>query len=130
MLPTASPTATSTPAVQANGSITLQPMQKFDLDQSGIQGGEDISYEPNASGQHLIIPQGSVAMALMGTNLPTWGACRAANMSAQPLIVENIPPGSYLCYRTSQGLPGWIKPGTVNTNDGSLLLDYLTWATP
>jgi len=130
VLPTSSPTATSTPAVQANGSITLQPMQKFDLDQSGAQGGEDISYEVNAGGQHLIIPQGSVVMALMGTTLPTWSACRAANMSAQPLIVENIPAGSYLCYRTSQGLPGWVKPGSLNTNDGSLLVDYLTWATP
>jgi hypothetical protein len=128
--PTASPTTTSTPTLQATGSVTLQPMQKFDLDQAGAAGGEDIAYETNAGGQHLVIPQGSTVMAVMGNTQPGWGNCRTANMSAQPVVVENLPAGSYLCYRTSLGLPGWARLGSVNGNDGSLLLDYLTWSIP
>jgi hypothetical protein len=130
LTPTPTPTTTSTPALQANGSVTLQSMQKFDLDQSGAPGGEDISYETNATGQHLLIPQGSVVMALVGTSQPGWGNCRTVNMSAQPVVVENAPPGSYLCYRTNLGLPGWARLTTLNAVDGSLLLDYLTWSVP
>ena len=105
-------------------------MQKFDLDQNGAPGGEDISYAENTNGQHLVIPQGSVVMALMGASPPGWGNCRTVNMSAQPVIVENARPGSYLCYRTNQGLPGWARLTTLSANDGSLLLDYLTWSVP
>lgn len=126
-VPSATPTATSTPAVLANGSVTLKPMQKFDLDQSATGGGEDISYETNADGQHLLIPQGNVVAAVMSTNQPTWGNCQTANMSAQPLMVENIPVGSYLCYRTNQGMLGWLKLTSFNASDEALLIDYLTW---
>ena len=129
-IPTASPTATSTPAVQANGSVTLKPIQKFDLDQSGAGGGEDISYETNADGQHLLIPQGNVVATVIGVSQPSWGNCQTANMSAQPLVVENIPVATYLCYRTNQGLLGWLKLASFNASDGALLIDYLTWRQP
>lgn len=128
--PAVTMTVTPTPAVRANGSVTLQPPQKFDLDQVNLPGNEDLSYEINAGGQHLLIPQGIAVMAAVGSSQPGHAACQTANLSAQPMIVESLPIQTYLCYRTSLGLPGWARIAQFNSSTGALVLDYLTWAQP
>jgi hypothetical protein len=51
-------------------------------------------------------------------------------MSAAPLAVDSLTPGTYLCYRTNQGRLGRVSLVSLNSTDFSIDLDVLTWAVP
>jgi hypothetical protein len=124
-------TVTTTPVNYASGSATLVPGSKLDLDSGQVNTGigEDLSYESDAQGSHFLIPQENVLIGLYGAGQPGIENCQAALMRAEPLNVENLP-GSYLCYRTGQGLPGRALVKGVNIDDFSLNLEFLTWSQP
>ena len=126
------PTVTATPAVQASGSVILLPGYRIDLDSGQVNSGsgEDLSYEENAEGKHLIIPQGNSVLAVFGASQPQLFNCQATALSAASLIVEDITEGTYLCYRTNMGLPGRAFFTALNPDDFSLSLEILTWIVP
>lgn len=129
--PTITPTNTATPAPQASGSVTLIPGSRLDLDQARAnpESGEDLIYESNPDGVHLLIPQGSTVISLYGTSPPALTDCLASNLSTAPIQVENLGT-TYLCYRTSQGLPGRALVRNFSIDDFSVVLDLLTWVAP
>jgi hypothetical protein len=49
-------------------------------------------------------------------------------MSAAPIAVESLSMGTYLCYRTTSGLPGWLKLVNTRPEDFTLSIEILTWA--
>jgi hypothetical protein len=49
-------------------------------------------------------------------------------MSSAPIAIESLSAGSYLCYRTDQGRPGWLRYNSIDAGDGSLSVNILTWA--
>jgi hypothetical protein len=44
--------------------------------------------------------------------------------------VANLGAGFYLCYRTDQGLYGWLRILGYNSGTGMLSLQINTWALP
>jgi hypothetical protein len=131
--PTTTPTTTvtSTPVNYASGSATLVPGSKIDLDSGQVNtgSGEDFSYESDAQGSHFLIPQENALIGVFGAGQPGIENCQAASMQADPLNVENLQ-GSYLCYRTGQGLPGRVLVTGMNVDNFSLNLEFLTWSQP
>jgi len=129
--PTPSPSATSTPAVLVSGPITLELGDNLNLDTNQVNnGGEDLSYTNNAQGQHLLLPLGNSMAGIYGQNQPAFTNCQNASLSASPIVIEDTPIGSYLCYRTGQGLPGRARLINLNPDTASLTLDILTWLIP
>ena len=128
---TATPSATA-PAVLVSGRAVLNIGDKLDLDTLGVNSGsgEDFSYESNEEAKHLLIPLGDVISGRYGENQPTMALCQQANLSGSPITLEDLPRGSYLCYRTSQGLPGWARITDFNIDNYALTLDILTWSLP
>lgn len=131
----ATPSGPQTPApptVKDSGTVSLIPNDKLDLDTHQLNNGssEDISYEANAAGEHLLIPQSTAVLSLFGEQAPNFEDCQTASMSAAPLLVENLPQGVYLCYRTIEGLPGWAHAVNFNQSNGSLTLEVMTWSLP
>jgi hypothetical protein len=91
--------------------------------------GEDLSYESDAQGSHFLIPMENVLIGVYGPDQPGMGNCQAASMEAAPLGVEGLS-GSYLCYHTSQGLPGRALVTAFDIDDYSLSIEFLTWSQP
>ena len=129
---TTSPAITATPAVRVSGPVTLNPNDKLDLDikQPNTGSNEDLSYEANADGKHLLIPQGTVVIGSVGNNQPSLNDCKTASLGATPLIVDDLPVGTYLCYRTKMGLPGRALILNLSPETGALNLDIVTWSVP
>ena len=129
--PTATPTTTP-PAVHASGRVVLNVGDRIDLDSLGINSGsgEDLSYESDADGNHPLMPLENVLIGRYGVNQPTLDLCRQASMTGAPIIADSVPVGSYLCYRTNQGLPGSARLTALNIDNYQLTLDLLTWSLP
>lgn len=126
------PQATASPIVKDDGGAVMTPGDKLDLGTHQVNrgSGEDLSYEVNAAGEHLLIPQSTMVMSLFGEQEPRFDKCQTASMSAAPLIVESLPQGVYLCYRTVEGLPGRAHVENFNQSNGLLTLETVTWSLP
>lgn len=135
---TPTPTLTPTQAAKASGSAELIPGDRIDLDTNQINpaSGDDLSYEIDASSSnHWMAGQNGGVMGLFGMGEPALSVCKIATMSAAPIAVENLTPGTYLCYKTDQGSFGWLRydayVGTTDTStDASIKITFFTWATP
>jgi len=126
--PTATTTPTATPIAQAVGSATLGVNHTLDLDTNQVNvSGADVSYQTNAEGQHLLIPQSSALLGIYGINQPSLTHCQAAALGTTPLIIETTPVGTYFCYRTDQGRYGRARLSSFNVDTYNITLEILTW---
>jgi hypothetical protein len=130
--PAAANTPTATPVVRVSGTVNLSPADTLDLDTSMINGGagSDLLYEINGSAQHQLTPQNNAIIGVYGTSQPSKAICLSATMTSTPVVLENTPTGSYLCYRTDQGLPGFTRLASFDADSNTVTLDIVTWATP
>jgi hypothetical protein len=123
------PTVTPTAGVLVSGLASMQPGDGLDLDSNQVNsGGEDLGYQSTSDGL-VLQPLGSTLMGSFGTNQPSIGDCRTLNMVAAPNGVGSLV-GSYLCYRTGNGLLGWLKINSVDEATSLLSLELQTWTTP
>ncbi len=139
--PTAELTATSSPAptltptlappINDSGTASMLPGEAIDLEtgQKNTGADDDLSYQVNQN-YHELVPISGTLLGVYGSLLPTREICLAAGMSTAPIAAESLSIGAYLCYRTPQGLPGWLHLTSFNLSDFSIGFDYQTWAAP
>jgi hypothetical protein len=125
-------TPTSTPPVQTSGQVALTPGDLLDLDSREVNSGagQDLSYESDPEGNHLLVPQSSALIGVYGSDRPTMDDCLSADMAAVSITVEMVPSNAYLCYRSGQGLPGRASIANFDIDTFTLTLDILTWSLP
>jgi hypothetical protein len=120
------PTLTPTPGVQVSGPATLQLGDLYDLDHNEINaGGEDLSYQEITQ----IATVNNTVMSVFGPNQPTLNDCQNANLSPEPISVNNLA-GNYICYRTNMALPGWMYINSLDPENGNLTVEIITWLIP
>jgi hypothetical protein len=109
----------------------LFPGDALDMDiaQTNTGSGDDLTYQVDQN-YHLLIPQASAVLGVFGSSQPVLASCQSAGMSTAPIAVESLSPGAYLCYRTAQGLPGWMRLNSFDTNNFSINIDFQTWGVP
>ena len=128
---TATLTPTLAPPIHVSGSASLLPGETIDLDtgQKNTGDEDDLSYQEN-QGYHLLAPMAGGLLGVYGSVPPTLEACLSAGMSTAPIAAESLTAGAYLCYRTSEGLPGRLQLTGFSSDDYSIRFDFLTWAAP
>ena len=132
---TATPTATATPGVQASGSISLEFGSTVDLDSLQFNtANNDLAYNwllvDEDVNKHQISTLGNTLLGLFGNSQPMINECQTAALGTSPLTVEDIDPGTYFCYRTDLGLPGWFRFDAYDPEDASVDITVLTWVLP
>jgi hypothetical protein len=128
-IPSITPTPSPTPGIYVAGPASLAPNDSYDLDTNQVDGdGADLVYQTDASGDHWLAPQGGAVLGVYGNGEPNLLVCLSASMSSAPIAIESLSAGSYLCYRTDQGRPGWLRYNSIDAGDGSLSVNILTWA--
>lgn len=130
---TPAPTETSTapPPVQVSATISLLIEDVLDLDTGEVNPGDghDLAYRMEGDNYHWLFPKEEAQLGVYGTLQPDLLACQSASMSAAPIAVESLSVGTYLCYRTGQGAPGWLLFSGIGENC-LLSLQLLTWVAP
>lgn len=133
---TASPTPTlspsPTPIIEVSGSASLMPGQAIDLDTGLIGQGEsgDAVLEESEPGQFRLLPINNARIGVFGLNRPSLSDCGGMLLSGEAVNLADQQPGTYLCYRTNQGLPGALQVMKLPAQGAALELEYLTWAAP
>ncbi len=126
---TATPEPTATPIVLVQGSLDLVPGESLNLD-SGEKtpaGSGDLNLE-NGGDSLQLRPEVSVMLAVTGSTPPSQSDCRLISQGSEPVILDGLPMGTYFCYQTDQGLPGYARLTDINT--AGIRLDFNTWAVP
>ena len=128
---TPSLTPTLAPPIHVSGSATLLPGETISLDtgQKNTGDEDDLAYQENQA-YHLLTPMAGAMLGVSGAALPALEDCQTAGMSTAPIAAESLSAGVYLCYRTSEGLVGWMQLNGFSSDDYSIRFDFLTWAAP
>ncbi len=124
-------TATLTAQVVVSGEIALTPGDSLDLDSGNLDSLKgDVSFEIAQSGEVLLSPKNQASMVYFGPNRPVEWECRLGILSSTPQELGALQDGSYLCFRSSQGLPGYLYLSTVRLAENILDVKFVTWFIP
>jgi hypothetical protein len=131
-IPTITATVMPTSIVLVEGSGSLLAGQTFDLDsgQTTADNQVDIRLEETNPDTLQWTPLNNARFAVFGLNTPGELECQYATMTDQPLAVSDFEAGIYLCYRTSEGLPGRLQIASLPVDGSPLTLNFTTWAVP
>jgi len=133
--PTATPAlpeATPTALVFASGSLTLDLDMKADLDGGQVEVDEnhDLVLLKSEEEELLIFPENNARLMFFGLDAPNLQDCLQAAVSDAPVDLLQVQAGSYLCYRTDQGLPGRIYLSAVDLEQSMVDFEFVTWVVP
>jgi hypothetical protein len=129
VVPGEAPTETPVPTPQAlvSGSVTLNAAQSVDLDTLQLDtAGSDLTYQ-QADGGHQLSPLASVSLGVFGAGQPTFELCQSTATGAVSINLEATETGTYFCYITNQGLIGWVRLDTLDTENNYVNITILTW---
>ena len=128
--PTITPTAT--PVVQSSGTLTLLLDEAVELDSGQLNPAEggDLAFEQAEGGQLVFTPLNNSRLGLFSNSVPGFNDCRRVSLDTRPIPLEEVDENSYLCYRTSQGLPGMLAVIELAQDGSAVTFDYITWAIP
>jgi len=128
--PTPTPTITRTPVVFITGEARLGDGDQLDLDRAILNpddGDEvDLVYQYGDTPTHQLIPANDAVWAELGNTEPSFGECINAALKDDPISFNQVPAGTYICYRTSGTLRGWLL--IEGFDGGKLVISFLTWA--
>lgn len=130
--PSPSPTVTRTPVVLEQGEVNLVNNDQLDLDTGVLNPADekkpDLQYQYGGSPLHTLNVLNNTRWAVLGDETPTLKQCRDAALTSNAISFNQVPKGTYICFRSSDGLPGWIllEDFTANT----LSIRFLTWYVP
>jgi hypothetical protein len=130
--PAPQPSASLTPEIYARGIVKLTPGYSLDLDSGEKNRGlkDDLSLISPAGKGLQLAPINGATLAVFGGEQPTEADCQSLALSTDSLPLEGFDPGIYLCYRSNEGLPGYIHLVDINLPAKIISLEFDTWAIP
>lgn len=130
---TPQPTATAVPApkIAISGEVSMAPGDILDLD-SGTLNPEagDIALELTAEGELRLVAQNQTGLVYFGPNIPLEWECRSGGFGSTSLDLKTIKDGSQVCFRSSQGSPGYITIDPRRYSDKIIDIKFVTWFVP
>lgn len=130
--PTSTPTLTPTPVILASGRFDLAIGQGVDLDRGEVSSeeGVDIWFTQTEEGSAWLEVEEDAGLMIFGEGQPSLNDCRSAIFSTSRIGLQSLSEGTYLCYRTSEGLSGFLRIVTFSQTPLSVRFDFTTWLIP
>ncbi len=102
--------------VRLTGTLTADVLvtteaNGFQIVENATSGAFDVTFQKNGVGSAITIPQGSVAVVILGS---TQGARLAAN------AVDEFASGTRMLFQQSSAPTGWTKESSATYNDAAL----------
>ncbi len=132
--PLPTPTVTPTSVVFVEGEILLRLGERFDLERG--QPGEmnatevDLAYQMSAAEVPTLAPLESARLGYFGIRQPSLNECKTLNLESDPTDLRQVNEGDYFCFRSTQGLIGFVRLTLINLEANTIRFKYTTWAVP
>jgi hypothetical protein len=131
---TATPTPSLTPTVEVQtvGSAAMALDDTLDLDTLLVNSeGADLKFRTTLIDPGFqLVPIPGARFSVFGSTQPGFFECSNADLTAQPIILDDLPVGTYICHRSNLGLPGWFRLESFDQGAGLVTLQVLTWKLP
>jgi hypothetical protein len=123
---------TPTPVIYASGALALAVGEGIDLDSAQInqEQEDDLRLLSPESGEIELMPQTGVHLTPFDAGQPQLIDCGKSDITGLPVVVEQNEVDTYLCYRTTQGLPGRLTIKSVDLENKQVNLEFITWVVP
>jgi len=129
---TNTPTPTPTPIVFIAAEMDLVNGDRLDLDTATLNPDDeldaDLLYQFGSDPTYRLIPINGMTWVVIEDKVPTFTDCSNASMTADPLTFNEVPVGTYLCYRTNDDLPGRIL--IEGFEEEKITVSFVTWWEP
>jgi hypothetical protein len=114
------------PVTHSTGPIDLPQTYLADLDSGEVtQFGADIWYRAVNASQKYIQPRNGARISISGPSNRGKAGCSTAHYTDVPAALVEIPVGTYVCVKTSEGR---ISEFRVNGYNGTTMkIGYTTW---
>lgn len=124
--------ATPIPIIYASGSMPLMLGEGLDLDSAQVNQAEqdDIRIDSTEAGEMQLASVDSARLTEYGNSIPQMFDCSQTGDYNTPLVLQPDLVGVYYCYRTTQGLPGWVTIKSIDPEKGQVDLEFVTWVVP
>lgn len=130
--PTPTPTVTSTPVVYFSAEVDLANGNQLDLDTGALDPADatksDLIYQYGGDPDHILMTMNGTQWMVYGESEPAFGDCKEAVLSGNAISFDEVPAGTYLCYKTSDNLTGRLLFEAFA--DPWLSISFLTWSSP
>jgi hypothetical protein len=130
--PTLTPTMTMTPVVHVTGEAKLVHEDQLDLDTGILNPGlgykPDFRYLFGGSPPYILESMNNTRWIVFGQSRPTFQQCKTVSLADNAISFNSVPVGTYICYRTSDALPGWLL--LESESSGEVAIRFLTWFIP
>ncbi len=131
----AAPTQTPIPMIYKQGDVEAAEEIHLDVDSGSINLGEDdddvsLGFE---DGQVTVLPLGDVKLGLPDTKVgipPAQNDCIQTPLSVEEIVLEDLTKDVYICYQSSQGLPGYLWIKSVADDAEYPDTAFVTWFIP
>jgi len=117
--------------VHQQGTLAIQQTFSADLDAGTITSarGADIFFQARTATERFITPRNGAVIAVAGRQEIDRAGCAALNLRPDPIPIQRVPAGTYLCVRTNDGRLSRVRVDqTVGPSPGVLRITFLTWA--
>ena len=124
--------ATPTQVASITGDAVLAINESLDLDtiEKTTEGTADLNLVEDENGSINIEPANSARMVDFGMTEPTFVNCLNASTTQAGFQLTETNIGSFICYRTNMGLPGWFEVLSWDAANKQVELKIHTWITP
>jgi hypothetical protein len=130
--PQPTPTLTSTPVVYLDGEAVMVNGDQLDLDTGTLNPGDitlgDFLYRFSSGIEQVLMPLNNFTWMVFGEEQPALEDCVSAEKNAESIVFNTNDQDIYLCYQTSEALPGRLL--IREFADGELRLEFITWSVP
>jgi hypothetical protein len=130
--PVSESSETESQLIYANGFVTLNLNDSLNLNTGELnqEGRGDLLFTISPQDRMQFIPENGAQFAFWGKELPSAIKCQSAVLDTSPIQVMQEDAGTYFCYRTGQGLPGFAHVVNPPNENRSISLDFVTWSVP
>lgn len=119
----------ASPGTYSTGTLHIPQTWAADIDRGAVgQDGADIWFQAETASLLYLVPRNGAKIGVGARSARGFEGCRSARMSNARVSLRDIPVGSYVCMRTSEGRISQFRVNAVTGGSPKKLsIGYTTW---
>lgn len=117
------------PGVHSQGYIRLSQTHTVDFDRNSRNSRDaDLWFEAEDRDLLYLVPWNGAMIGVGDRSNRGYGGCARARFTRDRISLRDVPPGSFVCYRTNEGRIGQFRINGISRRSPKVIqMQYTTW---